>query len=311
MQKTETIVEERPQRAVRVVPIEPSLLNRYYYLISSAIVLLILIVNLSVALNEVLLSRSFIGIWSLYYVIMSVLFSFPFKPWKALNQRRQQAARYNLTTGVLIQAGSQSRSEVPDLPDSFAIYAQRRWLSTCIIAFISVFAMCFMCIVTYTYTQYMLQEVQYGISMGVVIWEISLNSATILVLIGLIFTSLVISPRQQIIASRDGLVCRRGYRTSYIPWQQARLFAIIGQATISKQKSILFYELASNDSIIRWPSASRFVNQGIGSKVPSAVTLLRNIQTRAAGSDAEFQQQVQFLNIIIAERTGLPLYDLS
>ena len=311
MQRAETVVEERPQPAMQVVPTEPSLRQRYYLLPTYIALLLLFCINIFIIFGSiVLLNHSLITLATFYYVIVPLISLFPFKPWRILNQRRQQAARYNLTTGILARAGEQPRFEASDLPDSFAIYAQRRWVPTCTIALFLGLVLILGGILTYTYGQSMLQEIQHGVSMAAVIWEISLNSALFLLFCGLTFYLLVISPRQQIIATRDGLACRRGNQTSFIPWHQARLFAIIGQASVNKQEPMLFYELASNDAVIRWPSANKFVNRGLESKVPANVTFLSNIQTRPAGSAAEFPQQVQFLNIIIAERTGLPLYDL-
>ena len=309
MQRIESVIEERPPRAAQVVPLEPSLRSRYRYLYYTGFILAIFIVNLVIAFHEVLLNYSFFNLTAVFYLINFITSISSFKRWRVLDQRRQQAARYNLTTGLPARASAPPRAEAPALPDLFVISTQRRWVLICILAFSLGLLICMAGVLTYSSAQSMLQEVPHGVSIAVVIWESALNVALVLLFCYVVFSLLVIYPRQQLMASRDGLSARRGYQTSFIPWHQARLFAIVGQASPGQQEPMLFYELASNDSVIRWPSTSTFLNHLRGT-VPAGVTLLYSIQTRPASFATEFPQQIQFLNIIVAERTGLPLYDL-
>ncbi|HEX7734030.1 MAG TPA: hypothetical protein VF458_04185, partial [Ktedonobacteraceae bacterium] len=73
-----------------------------------------------------------------------------------------------------------------------------------------------------------------------------------------------------------------------------------------RRKPVFFYELASKDTVIRWPSMNKRVNRSSLTDTPSSVTLLGH---GIRPSDL-FPQQARYLNIIVAERTGLQLYDL-
>ena len=310
MQSIEQISNERPDKALRVIPIDPSLRLRYRIIVFILITLVLFSFNITLAFNEMIFNYSLFNFWVLYGVIIYLLIVFPLKPWRWMDQKRQQAARYCLTTGLLARANTQREIEAPDLPEYFALTVQRRRVLTWSVSLLLSSILFTGVFIAYTYGQTMLHNVQYGLAMATVIWEISLNSAVVLLWGYFSFSFLIINPRQSIIATRTGLLCWRGYQTSFIPWQQARLFAVIGHAPVKRQEPMLFYELSSADQVIRWPSAYVFIKQGLGSKVPSAVTLLRNVLTRPVGSTADFAQQIQLLNIIIAERTGLPLYDL-
>ncbi len=61
-------------------------------------------------------------------------------------------------------------------------------------------------------------------------------------------SAFVLAPRQYLIATQDGLIGYRGLRLRVIPWQEARLFAVI-----AKQETLV-YELASSTTLIRWSS---------------------------------------------------------
>lgn len=307
MQESKTISEERPRQAKQVVPLEPSLRARYWLLLVDVALLLLFIVNFQFAFNPVILNHSFFSLLILYVLIILVLHIFPLKRWRMLNERRQQMARYNLTTGAWERAVA-PQADTLELPDTFVIASQRHWLATFISALLYGLFLCLLGAITYTFNQAMLLATYYGLSLPVVIWEILLNIVYVLFLAWLPLRWLIFSPRQQLIATRDGLLCCRGYRTSYIPWQQATLFAVIGKSS-RKAGAVLFYELASKNATIRWPSANVFVPRGIGTRIPTAMPFLYNLLVRPFPI-GEFQQQVQFLNSIVAERTRLPLYDL-
>jgi hypothetical protein len=306
----ENRIRRRAPRAVRVVPREPALRSRYRSLLYTLFILAICILNLILTSHTVLLNYSLFNLAALFYLAGALAFNSSFKRWRALDRRRQQAARYNLTTRLGARTSTPPRADVPALPDVFVITARRDWLFTGIFAPALLLLLCLLGAVTYSYAQSMLQEVAHGIAPALVLWEIALNIAPVLASGSVIFTRLVMTPRQGLIATRDGLLARSGYRTRFIPWHEARLFAIIGQVDLGKQKPVLFYELASSTGIIRWPSAPTFVAPTNWNRIPSAVTLLRTIQGITSASIGGLAQQVEILNIIVAERSGLPLYDL-
>jgi hypothetical protein len=307
MQEAETISDERPRRAAQVVPLEPSLRNRRRNFVILAFLTVLTIVNIRLVFETELLRDSFFNSVALCSIFCLLISLFSRSHWSKLNQRRQQAARYNLAVGVRARA---TTPDLPALPDSFAIDIRPRWFAIYALVLCSGLFFVLIMALTYSYGQDMFQSTQHGVPMALVVLEISLNIATLLFATTIMLITFVRAPyRQQLIATSEGLTCRRGLRTNFIPWQQACLFAIIGQASTGKQESLLFYELASRDTVIRWPSAYRFVNQGWGTTVPNAVTWRYGLLAGPAAV-REFPQQIQFLNILVAEYTGLPLYDL-
>ena len=321
MQETKTISEERPQQAAQVVPIEPSLRKRYWILLSAVIMFLFTIAALFLSFNSlngniplygyiIIWNHSLPGGVSLFYIVFSAIYVFPLKPWRTLNQRRQQAARYNMTVGAWARAIARPQSDAPALPDSFVVSTKRSWPITILSAIGYIFILYIIGIEIYSNWQETPQIVQQGVPITLANLNNYLNLAILLCMAAGFLISLIFAPKQQLIATRDGLLCRQGYRTSFIPWQQAQLFAIIGQANISKKELAIFYELASQDTSIRWPSTNKSVNRSWNTSVPTGVQSFPASFRQSEPTTAPFTQQIQFLNIIIAERTGLPLYDL-
>lgn len=321
MQETQTISEERPQRAAQVVPIEPSLRKRYWILFLGIIMLPLLAAIFFLAFNSLdgnnllagymlLWQHSLPGTAPLPYLAYSATYVLPFGRWKTLDKRRQQAARYNMTVGAWARAVARPQPDAPALPDAFAISTEHSWPATIFFALISILILYVISVVAYSGWQATSQIIQQGVPVILVILNNCLNFALLLCGAAGAFISLVFAPRQQLIATGDGLTCHQGYRTSFIPWQQAQLFAIIAQANTNKKRPVaLFYELASQDTSIRWPSTNTSVkrNRAI---IPANISLFHMCSRYSGSTIAPFTEQVLFLNIIIAERTGLPLYDL-
>lgn len=319
MQETQTTSEERPQRAMQVVLGEPALHKRYWILCSSVIMLLLLATVIFISFGSaignnplpgytILWEHSLPGIVSLFYIPNAAIYVFPLKPWRTLNQRRQQAARYNLTVGA--RAVARPQPDAPALPTSFIIATEHSWPVTIISTIGYIFILYIIGIEIYSNWQETPQIIQQGVPVALVALNNYLNLAILLCIAASCLISLIFAPQQQLIATRDGLTCRRGYRTSFIPWQQARLFAIIGQADMGKQEPAIFYELASQDTAIRWPSTNKFVKRALRTSVPTGVQSFPMSFRQSDLATSLFMQRVQFLNIIIAERTELPLYDL-
>jgi len=302
MQKAETISDERPRKAARVVPLEPSLRNRRRNFVILAFLTVLTIVNIRLVFETEILRDSFFNSVALCSIFCLLISLFSRSHWSKLNQRRQQAARYNLAVGIRARA---TTPDLPALPDSFAIDIRPRWFAIYALALCSGLFFVLTMALIYSYGQDMFQSTQHGVPMALVVLEISLNIAILLLATAIMLITFVRAPyRQQLIATSEGLTCRRGLRTNFIPWQQACLFAIIGQA--KSKYGPVFYELASPRVLIRWPS--HVVDQ-VTRHTPAEVIMSRHSLTRPAAA-REFPQQIQFLNILVAEYTGLPLYDL-
>ncbi len=116
-------------------------------------------------------------------------------------------------------------------------------------------------------------------------------------------SAFILAPRQRLIATQDGLICYRGLRFSYIPWQEASLFAVI-----EEQRDTLVYELSSSTSIIRWSSKPAWNYADIFPAATIGTAPLGLIQ--AENSTEQYQWQVRQLTAMVAAGTGLPLYDV-
>lgn len=315
MQQTFTSTPQTTQVA-QVIPVEPSLKLRRYLLLFSVMMLVIFVITLFL---NFLLSQSLDSASSLYsefwrnsflspytwYIFYPLIYLFQASRWKMLDKRRQQAAHYNLTVGSLAHMAFQP--DLSDLPARLTIRLRRNWLTTFIVGlsgslFLALFAALF-----YSYWQDAIQGVIHqGEPLVLAFLQSSLNALIFLVWCAGFVAVLLFAPRQQLIATQDGLICRRGYHVSYIPWQQARLFAIIGEAETKKGESVFFYEVSSKDAVIRWASQP---NRRGSWSIPSAVVML-NTLAQPAFSLEDHQQKIQTLNAVVVERTKLPLCDL-
>lgn len=115
-----------------------------------------------------------------------------------------------------------------------------------------------------------------------------------ILLIPLIAVSLVffLRRRRAIEVSENGLTLYDVSGAHYVPWNEARLFAIyMGK----KDAPAIFYELASAKDIVRWTWLRKFSK--FSTELPTT-------------SIEEYNRQMQALLSLIAGRTGLPLYNL-
>ena len=102
--------------------------------------------------------------------------------------------------------------------------------------------------------------------------------------LALIFATLFVSWRQRIDVGEEGVMVRRLGRSHTIRWEDAHLFARV---------SISAYEISGERDIVRWVRA----------RDTSAF--------RPTIPFAEYQRQMDGLLLLAAERTRLPLYDLT
>lgn len=108
---------------------------------------------------------------------------------------------------------------------------------------------------------------------------------------------------QQIIITSSGLIAQYNSSVSFIQWQEARLFAIVGIKQEGKRPPPVTYELASATQSIRW-TPEQLRN---GYNQPYAVIGLWDKPSEANG---ETREQLAKLSEIVAAHTSLPLQDL-
>jgi hypothetical protein len=98
--------------------------------------------------------------------------------------------------------------------------------------------------------------------------------------------------KRSIKVTANGLRVNDGSGVHYVPWNEARLFAIyMGKKNIPPT----YYELSSAKDIVRWGWTHKFTN--FSTEVPTVPV-------------DEYHRQMQALLSLITAKTGLPLYDL-
>lgn len=98
--------------------------------------------------------------------------------------------------------------------------------------------------------------------------------------------------KRSIEVTADGLKVNDVSAVHYVPWNEARLFAIyMGK----KDTPPTYYELSSAKDIVRWGWTHKFTN--FSTEVPTVPV-------------DEYHRQMQALLSLIAAKTRLPLYDL-
>lgn len=315
MQRTKMVNEARPRRGVQVV--QPIATGRVRMIALIAGLLLavlsgatgfLLTTNNSAAGS--LWQHSFLPLVAVVSALNAIGFVFPSSASKVLDKKRQQAARYNMTVGAWERALAHTRPGVPDLPASLTIARERSWPATLASAIIGSAIAGIAGKIVYDNWMQTLPLVQQGMPLFWIIVNTCVNAAFFLSIVIILLYSLISSPRQQLTATHEGLYCRLGRRTGFIPWQQANLFAVIDQIEKRGQQPALIYELASKDTIIRWPSTNTPVYVDWRKGLVMHVFLSGSLIRRSPAVAFEFEQQIQMLNIIVNERSGLPLYDL-
>lgn len=107
---------------------------------------------------------------------------------------------------------------------------------------------------------------------------------------------------KQLIADEMGLTMKFGLpvKPQSIPWSEARLFAIDMCSKTGNKKSKQAYqlELASQQEVICWQDSMQIVP-------------VEMLVSKPALANEEYARQLQALRAVIAEKTSLPLSDLS
>jgi amino acid transporter len=228
------------------------------------------------------------------YLAIPFLFRKRAQAWKRHEQCRQLAAQGNREQVTLAIA-----QPVPDafgLPFSTILNAKNR-LSTYLLIFGLLFVLIAFLILM---VEIMLAAILSHTS------TIYVSRATVIINAIILLTLLLLSgigavfARRQIVQQLEftevGLRKHAGKKVTFVPWDEARLFAIISATPAVKKTSgyPTTYELSSAKEVLRW-STSEIMPSFVG-------------QT-AVASD-EYRRQMQALLSVIAARTGLPLYDL-
>lgn len=222
--------------------------------------------------------------------------------WKYLERDRQQAVA-NHVNGETAMTFSLPQTLAP-LPTTLSVQMRRNWKATWIAG---AFYAPLIGAVLWTFISTWQVNMQYLAQQGEISTWTLLGSLSF-TLVCLWYTvpalsAFLFAPRQRVIATQDGLIGYRGLRLSYIPWQDARLFA-----AIAEEHGMLVYELASRTSIIRWSSKPAW---SYGDTYPGNVIGIAPLGLmQAEHSEEEYCYQIQQLTAMVAARTGLPLYDL-
>lgn len=225
-------------------------------------------------------------------------------PWKArqLDRNRRQALE-DERTGKTPATFALPTWAAP-LPPALTIHLWRNWRATAIA--VAVYAL-LIGVIFWTILPASLANLPSLILQGKAsVWIVlrMLFALLIALLLGLpALQGLILAPRQELRATEKGLLCRKGLRLSFIPWSQARLFGVI-----ARKQGVLAYELASETSLIRW--TDRVVGVYGSAFPPGMVGLVPLRLARPALSQEEYHEQIDQLVVLVAERTGLPLYDL-
>jgi hypothetical protein len=214
--------------------------------------------------------------------------------WKRHEQRRQLAAQGNREQGTL--ATEQPIPNASALPLSTILRAKNR-VSTNLFIFGLLYVVIAMLMIAgeFAFTATQSHSAPIYVSTATLL----INAIILLLLlflagIGAIFTSR--QTTQQLEFTETGLLKRTGKKVIVMPWDEARLFAIIPASPAVKKTSgpPTTYELSSANEVLRWSASERmalFVGQ-------------------AAVTSDEYRRQMQALLSVITARTDLPLYDL-
>lgn len=294
--------------ATRVVPLELGLKTQRYFLFFGIAIGATYIVTFLFfrPVNKVIFYADpfFALLW--LYSFYPLVYIVQGKPWRVLEKKRQEAARYNLSLSLPTQIPF--RQDFSDVPARFMIRLRRRWLTTWVLAIVGGLYLALIVLFLYASWQDMMSLMLHQQeSLILALLLTALNITIVLVSIVSLVITLFFTSRQYLIATRDGLISRLGFHFSYISWEQARLFAVIGEGETKKHRDIFFYELSSEDAVIRWSSLPK---RGGAQGTPSATIGATGWLAQADSSEGKYQQDIQTLISIVAVRTGLPLYDL-
>lgn len=222
--------------------------------------------------------------------------------WKHLERKRQEAVKRHVADEFV------PLFPLPEMPEpspaNLAIRVHRDWLVT---ALVSLFYLPLLGLILGLFIldwesnmQYLAihSEMSTGMLFSTLFGGIGNFLFTLPIIVILAFAT-----QQQIITTSDALVCQRGLHFRYIPWHQARLFAVI-----EKRKDVIVYELSSGTNLIRWSNKPA---GGFLSTLPAATIGVAPFGlVRAPTSNEEYQKRIRELTVAVSARTALPLYDL-
>jgi hypothetical protein len=290
-------------QSARIIPLEPTLQHHRFQLMVSCIILIFGIGISFLIPHGLSLGFIFSG---LFFISIFTPFTYKknTKHWKQLEQKRQQAAACSFQANALTNNPLIPATIIP--PFDLYIHIQRNRSTTYENWGAAAFVIIISAVISYFTWQRNIQiATQQGISLN---WIIVALVFDVVMLSSLVFISvmpLIWEPQQHLIATPSGLACYRGYHFNYIPWDQAKLFAIIGYGEIEEGGTAPIYELSSRSEVIRWSEAP----VPISGQIPHG-TLQVTKGTQAYPSPAEYYNQMQTLLALITSRTHLPLYDL-
>ncbi len=242
------------------------------------------------------------------FILLPAIFIWPFINIPAITRYRYLEKKRRRAVENRLSGRSTATFPLPaifiSLPATVSVRVRRSWRATSIAGAIYTTLIGFVLLAFVSDWQTNMHYlVQRGEISGWTLLGSIFNALFYCLLIFPAITAFLFAPHQRLIATRDGLICYRGLRFSYIPWHEALLFAVIAE-----QKNTLIYELASSTSIIRWSSKPTW---NYADTFPAATVGIAPLGlVRAENSTEEYQWQIRQLTAMVAAGTGLPLYDL-
>lgn len=230
-------------------------------------------------------SHTIIGIsFFLYCCLMLLAFIWQRRTTGKLDQRRQRAASGDQS----LLASEQITPNQAELSLPTTLRMRPRWLSISIItALFMAFLLLVLCI------SFLVTQGVTGIFNGQRFPLFVLISLPVIILpIPAMLFAFFLRSKRRIEITVDGLRVNDGGAVHYVPWNEARLFAIyMGK----KDTPPTYYELSSAKDIVRWGWSRKF------SKFSAEMPFI---------PVDEYNRQMQALLSLIVAKADLPLYDL-
>jgi hypothetical protein len=214
-------------------------------------------------------------------------------------RRRQAAARSN----VSLLSGMQPDGEGLLAPPSLRIAMHFDWRQYAFFAGIIYLVVEFISGLIWFCSSFLISST---VSSGAVQFYLKLSLIGILVVL-VIGMSLRSTLKREIVVNEDGFSIDglSGEKPNVLKWQDIRLFAIDRLVMQQRDMPGMVFELSSEKELRRWVWLRPKIN-------PFRLYLssVSFIVLKPVASYDEYNRQMQLLLAIIAERTGLPLYDL-
>ncbi len=216
--------------------------------------------------------------------------------WKQQEQRRQLAAQGKRDQVTL--ATAQLVRDTLAVPLPIILHAKNRFSA---ISFIFVMLLVLLISMLVLGAEFILFSAKLELSISPVgaalLFLIVLIPLEFLLLFGIVNSVLAVLHDSQQLQFTEAGFCRcTRKKVVIVPWEEARLFAIVPLSPDMRKTSSPFtaYELSSTNEVLRW-STSKHTVLFVG---------------QATLSPREYRQQMQTLLSVIAAKTNLPLYDL-